>query len=162
LAIGYDTNSSDRFVRTHRISIGLGITIILQAIGFIVWLVQDHDAIAQLKTDQAELANQAKKDRDELMRRIELLDQTGSRAVQLIQQRMVTLEGQNSGQESHLHDLDVKLSDVQRAAAENKIWVDQLVAAVRAFSHNYLPPLQSNPTPDRSRMQGDSRPEGQK
>jgi uncharacterized coiled-coil protein SlyX len=163
LAIGYDGNGDGgRFIRPHRISIGLGITVVLQAIAFTVWLVQMHDGLVQLKIDHAELTTQMKMDREELRRRIEALDQTGSRAVQLLQQRMVTLEGQNSGQEAHLHDLDVKVGDLQRQATENKVWVDQLVAAVRAFSHNYLPPPNSNATPDRFRLQGDFEPEGKK
>ena len=157
---GGHNGETDRFVRTHRISIGLAL--LLQAIAFIVWLVQMHDSVTQLRIDYAELVAKTKMDHDEVARRVDKLNEDGSQGLRLAQQRMVTLEGQNSGQEAHLHDLDVKVGDLQRQAAESKVGVDQLVSAVRSFSHNYLPPPNSNPTPDRFRLQGDFEPKGKK
>jgi hypothetical protein len=138
-----DNEVTFRVLRAHGISLGLIFTVLLQLIGFVIWLTKQGEAVTRLQEDHAEMT-----------RRIDLLDQAGARPTQLIQQRVLTLEASNAAQDARLRDLENRMTEIHRQVVENKIWIDQIVAAVRSFSHNYLPPPRGQN--DGFRMQGDT------
>lgn len=132
-----------RFLRAHGISLGLIFAVLLQLIGFVIWLTKQGEAVARLQEDHAEMT-----------RRIDMLDQAGPRPTQLIQQRILTVEASNAAQDARIRDVETRVSEIHSRLVENKIWIDQIVAAVRSFSHNYLPPPRGQN--DGFRMQGDT------
>jgi uncharacterized coiled-coil protein SlyX len=138
-----DNEVTFRFLRAHGISLGLVFTVLLQLIGFVIWLTKQGEAVARLQEDHAEMT-----------RRIDMLDQAGPRPTQLIQQRILTVEAANAAQDARLRELETGVSEIHRQVVENRIWIDQIVAAVRSFSHNYLPPPRGQK--DSFRMQGDT------
>ena len=132
-----------RFLRAHGSSLGLAFAILLQLIYFTVWLAKQGERVTRLESDH-----------EEITRRVEVLDQAGARPTQLIQQRVLTIESLNAAQDARLRDLENRTTEIHRQVVENKIWIDQIVAAVRSFSHNYLPPPRGQN--DGFRMQGDT------
>jgi hypothetical protein len=131
-----------RFLRAHGSSLGLAFAILLQLIYFTIWLAKQGERVTRLESDHKEIT-----------RRVEVLDQAGARPTQLIQQRVLMVEAANAAQDARLRELETRVSEIHRQVVENRIWIDQIVAAVRSFSHNYLPPPRGQK--DGFRMQGD-------
>ena len=138
-----DNEVTFRFLRAHGSSLGLAFAILLQLIYFTIWLAKQGERVTRLESDHKEIT-----------RRVEVLDQAGPRPTQLIQQRILTVEAANAAQDARLRELETRVSEIHRQVVENRIWIDQIVAAVRSFSHNYLPPPRGQT--DGFRMQGDT------
>jgi capsule polysaccharide export protein KpsE/RkpR len=114
--------------RSHRISFGVMLTIILQTIALVGWLVQLRAEVTQLKVEHHDMAQ-----------RLDRIDREGTRALTVVLQRQMDVVAINSAQEARLRELETRLSDYQRIQVENRFWIDQLVAFMREYSHAPFP-----------------------
>lgn len=111
-----------------RFSYGLALTLALQTIGLVGWLVQMRTEVTQLKAGHTEMHQL-----------VDRFDRDGTYALKAVQQRQLDVIAANSAQDARIRELENKLSDIQRRQVENSFWVDQLVAFMRAYSHAPIP-----------------------
>lgn len=138
------TNGDERFLRAHKISLGLLFAFGVQAVTFTIWLANKGAEITQLQRDVLNLAsenrqirNEMKTEHEPLLKRLEVIDQNGTRALETMRNRQNDVIAINAAQDTRIRELEGKLSEVQRQLGENKFWIDQLV---RQY-------IQTNPLP---------------
>jgi len=118
--------------RSHRISFGVMLTIILQTIALVGWLVQLRTEVTQLRGEVTTM-----------LQREERIDREGTRALSIVQQRLNDSIASNTAQDIRLRELENRLGEMQQKTSENRFWLDQVMQQLR----NCAPRLPIPPPP---------------
>lgn len=137
----------DSFVSIHRIPLAVALGVIVQTIFVAIWLTNLRADVNQLTRGHAMMETH-----------IQTIDQNGTRATEVLRQRQVDVIAANAAQDARLRELENKLAELQRQSSENRIWIDQLTAAIRTFAHPMIAPQPSSPVPPQFRLQGVDKP----
>jgi len=118
--------------RSHRISFGVMLTIILQTIALVGWLVQLRTEVTQIRNEVTAMAQ-----------REERIDREGTRGLGIAAQRLNDAIASNTAQDIRLRELENRLGEMQQKTSENRFWLDQVMQQLR----NYAPRLPIPPPP---------------
>lgn len=125
-----------------------------QAIFFTAWLVTMNVDVQQLKKDRDIMHGQLEKsdgaaiirlqtDHDVIMRRVDRLDEQGTRALAPVMKDIDQLGSANTEQDRRITRNDARIDDLIKQQIEINFWIIQFRDFVRAYAH----PPTARPSP---------------
>lgn len=119
-----------RALRTHSISLTALVSIVVQTIGVIIWLVQMGADVKQLRTDVTHLHAQQ-----------DTMDDRGTRALDIVRNRQGDVIAINAAQEQRIRELEQKIGMIERNHVElnvvSKRLDEQQLRIIGALDNTY-------------------------